>query len=148
MSISEYVDIATAIMMLGSVVLVVIQLKVHNEQRKLDSFAKLYDINRELISLGFNNTELFEVLLDSEDVDPRLERRYLQLWFNQLSLMHAYRSRGLYPCEQPESLEADVQDFLQMKNMRSHWEAFGGYYPKAFRLFVEEMINQSNDPSS
>jgi len=70
MTTDQYVAVFSAAISFFGLLLVVIQLRDSNEQRKLESQIRLYDITRELISLGFSNPQLFEVLKDSENVDP------------------------------------------------------------------------------
>ena len=147
MSVTEFAGVFTSLMLFASLFMVVIQLKAHTEQRKLDSLTKLYDVNRELIALGFKHPQLFDILMDEKNADPIWERRYLQLWFNQLSLIHAYQRRGLYPSELPEDLETDVRDFMTMDNMRRHWSAYGRYYSTSFRAFVDRIVNESEKPA-
>jgi hypothetical protein len=46
---------------------------------------KLYDINRELISFAISHPPLLNVLEDEKIANPLAEKRYLQLWLNQLT---------------------------------------------------------------
>lgn len=129
-----------------SIFLVVFQLHNHTEQRKLESLLQIKDINRQLLALGFANPELFEILHDSKEVDPVLERRYLQLWFNQMALIHAIHRRGLFPDELRESLERDMRDFLKLENMRTHWRRYGNFYPTSFQQFVDGLMQEGGPP--
>ena len=56
------------------------QMRDGNQQRKIESEIRMYDINRELIAMGFDKPELFEILKDTNKGDSELERWYLQLW--------------------------------------------------------------------
>ncbi len=110
-----------------------IQLRDHNRQRKLESEIRVYDVNRELLKLGFDRPELFEILEDAEEVDPVWERRYLQLWLNQLTLIFAMHKRGYFKDELESSLVRDNKDFMLLNNMRHHWQGYRKYYPASFR---------------
>ena len=55
----------------AGLVFVAWQMRDANKQSKLESQIRLYDINRELISLGFSKPELFEVLKDEKRPIPQ-----------------------------------------------------------------------------
>jgi hypothetical protein len=83
-SLDHFVSVFSALLSFVGLILVVIQFRRATTQREAESLVKLADINRELLSLGFDHPQLFPILEDSPKVDPVLERRYLQLWLNQL----------------------------------------------------------------
>jgi hypothetical protein len=114
-----------------------------NKQSKLDSQIRLYDINRELISLGFSKPELFEVLKDEGKPDPTIERWYLQLWLNLLSLFYSLKMAGILEREYEESVDHDLRDMLGMPNMRRHWQEFGRFYPASFQGVVNEVLHEA-----
>lgn len=126
-----------------SIFLVIFQLHGHTEQRKIESLIQVYDINRQLLMLGFSTPELFDILQGSQNTDPVWERRYLQLWLNQMALINAIQDRGLFSAEQRESLERDMRDFLALDNMRRHWQSYRGYYPASFQTYVDSLIKTS-----
>lgn len=76
-----------------------LQLRDSTRQRESESIVKLYDINRELLSLAFLHPSLFDVLEDKPIKDHLSEKRYLQLWLNQISLSHTFRRHAVV---QPE----------------------------------------------
>jgi hypothetical protein len=119
------------------------QIREANKQSKLESQIRLYDINRELISLGFSKPELFEVLKDESKADPTLERWYLQLWLNQLSLFHSLKSAGVLESDYQESVEHDMRDMFGMPNMRRHWQTYGKYYPASFQESVNNILHEA-----
>lgn len=119
------------------------QMRDGNKQRKMDSQIRLYEINRELISLGFEKPELFEVLKDGEKIDHNLERRYLQLWLNQLSLIFSLKATGALQKDYQESCERDLRDMFELASMRRHWRAFGKYYPASFRKAVNDILDEA-----
>lgn len=119
------------------------QLRDGNRQKKVESQIRLQDINRELISLGFDHPELFEVLKDGGKADPTLTRRYLQLWLNQLSLFFALKTAGTLQRDFEESCEQDFRDMFDLPSMRSHWNTYGKYYTAPFRKAVEAIRNEA-----
>lgn len=136
------VALFSALISFAAIFLLIFQLYNHTEQRKLESLMQLYGINRELIGLGFAHTQLFDVLLDLEGVDPVWERRYLQLWLNQLALIHACHCRGLFVAELHEGLSIELREFMSMANMRRHWRRYGHVYPTSFRKLVDGIVQQ------
>lgn len=123
-----------------SLFLVVVQLRDHNRQRKLESEIHIYDVNRELLKLGFDKPELFEILEDAQDADPVRVRRYLQLWLNQLALIYSMHQHGYFKNELEDSLVREVREFMKLKNMQRHWQKQRNFYPAPFRRFVDGVI--------
>lgn len=143
MSVDQFVTIFSVTISFVGLLLVVIQLRDGTRQRKLESQIHLYDLNRELISLGFANPRLFDILKDAADVEPTLEQRYLQLWLNLYSLVHAFGQSGAIQKGVEESFVTDFRDVLRMKNMRRHWQRFGQYYPASFQQAVNAALKEA-----
>ncbi len=135
----------TTVASLVSLLLVVLQLRQNTDQRRLESILAIYDVNRQLIGMGFENPVLFKVLNDEPDVDPALERRYLQLWLNQIAIIHHLDSRGLVPAELGEGFKADITGFLALKNMRRHWQRTKRLYPGSLRATLDAMVSAVTD---
>ena len=143
MTIDQWVAIFSAGVSFAGLLFVAVQLRDGNRQRKLETQIHLYEINRELISLGFENPELFEVLKGRECVDPTIERRYLQLWLNLLSLIFTFQETGGFQRDYQECCDHDVRDMIRMPNMRRHWHQYGKYYPASFRNWVREILHDA-----
>lgn len=155
MSIDQHIALFSAMIALLTFVVgcaglatVIIQLRDAARQREADSMVKLFDINRELLSLGFSHHGLFKVLEDQPTADGLSEKRYLQLWLNQLSLMHSYAQQAINQPELKESLDRNLIDFFTMKNMRHHWNEFGRFYPASFQRRVTEIIERPEPPQA
>ncbi len=119
------------------------QIYESNHQRKLESQIRMHDINRELIAMGFSKPELFEILKDTDKAAPELERWYLQLWLNQLSMFYSLKTAGIMQKDYQESVQRDFHDMFQKSNMRRHWQAFGKYYPASFRKAVNAILDEA-----
>ena len=143
MTIDQWLSASLDVISFLGFVVVIIQLRDSTRQTKLESQIRLYDINRELISLGFSKPELFRVLHDADKVDPTIERRYLQLWLNQLCLVNSFKQSRTFTKEVQDSFEADVRDMLRMENMRRHWQEFEQYYPASFRKSVNDLLHEA-----
>jgi hypothetical protein len=123
------------------------QIRVARQQRQSASLLEIYDINRQLLILGFSNAELFAIL-NGKNADPETERRYLQLWLNQLSLIHAYLRRSAVDADLADSLKREVTDFMEQPNMQKHWKLYGALYPDSFQRMVETIVNPAAAPQA
>ena len=119
------------------------QMRDANQQRKLETQIKLYDINRELISLGFSLPEMFRVLEDAKGIDSTIERRCLQLWLNQLALIDSFKRSGAFERDVQDSFEADLRGMMSMQNLRRHWKEFGKIYPVSFQKSVAKILHDT-----
>jgi len=131
-----------------SVLIVAWQMRDATKQSKLESQIRLYDINRDLISLGFSKPELFEILKDEKGIDATLQRRYLQVWLNQLCLVDAFKRNGEFTKDVEESFETDIRDMMLLENMRHHWQAYGKYYPASFQESVNDILREAGHEST
>lgn len=145
---SDIVAAVSALFSFISLLLVVLQLRQNTEQRRLESVLSIYDVNRHLIALGFENPELFKVLQDGTDIDPTMERRYLQLWLNQIAIIHFLESRGLIAPELGEGFNADIAGFLAMENMQRHWQRHKRLYPASLRAALDALIPTASPDSN
>jgi hypothetical protein len=146
MSLDHWVAVFSASISFAGLLLVVLQLRDNNRQRQSESLVEILDINRELLSLGFSHPQLFAILEDAKNADPVWERRYLQLWLNNFSLVHSYLTHSMLEGELRENLERDVADFMTMENIRKHWQRYGKFYPTSFRKYVDEILKK-HEPS-
>ena len=138
MPFDQLVSLFSALISFVGLVFVAWQLRDGNKQRKVESLLHIYAINREIISLGFSNPELFQIL-HGKKADPILERHYLQLWFNQFALIHSFYGRNFFTPEMQDCLELDMRDFLAQDNMRRYWLHQRIYYPESFQRFIDEL---------
>lgn len=141
MPFDQIVSLSSAVISFIGLLLVAWQLRDGNKQRKVESLLQIYGINREIITLGFSNPELFQIL-HGKKADPILERHYLQLWFNQFALIHSFYGRKFFPPEMQESLEQDIHDFLTQENMRRYWLHQRIYYPESFQVFIDRLAGE------
>jgi hypothetical protein len=146
MSLDNYVAIFSAVVAFAGLLLVALQIRASTRQRESESLVELYDINRQLLSLGFSYHGLFQVLEDKKAADPLAEKRYLQLWFNQLSLTHIYLQRSVVHPELRESMERNLADFMLMENAQRHWRQYGTFYPTSFQRYVNGILKQIEPP--
>ncbi len=131
---------------LAGLLIVIWQLRLNYRQRQVQSIVQIYDVNRQLLTLGFSHPELFKIMADDENADPVLERRYLQLWLNQFAQIHSYMYESISKRELRDSLTRDIAEFFTMENMRRHWRHHGSFYPESFQKFVNDIIKKNEPP--
>lgn len=148
MLLEQFFPLFSALISFAGLVLVVMQLRANAKQQELNSLVEIYDINRQLLSLGFDHPQLFEILADAENLNPVLERRYLQLWLNQFDLIYSYMSKSVFKHELEDSLVRDVSDFMTMKNMQRHWREHGTYYSQSFQDFINGILKKKEPPKT
>lgn len=143
----DYLAAVSLVFSFISIFLVVIQLHDLTAQRKIESLIQISDINRQLLMLGFSMPELFDVLSGKPATDPALEQRYLQLWLNQMLLIHTIQCRGFFPADLRDSLERDMRDLLAMENAQAHWQRYRSFYPASFQTYVDGLTVTEGGPS-
>lgn len=117
-----------------------------NRQRESEAMLKLYDINRQLITLGFSHPELFDVMEDEHIQNSLFEKRYLQLWLNQLAVSHAFLKRAVSQREFKEELRRNLEDFISMKLMQNHWQHHFMFYTDSFQRRVNGILSKDEPP--
>lgn len=146
MTLDQIISLGSALISFVGLLFVALQLREGNKQQQLSSLVEIYDINRELITLGFSHPQLFAVLQDTKNVDPTWERRYLQLWFNHLALIHSYLLNSVFDAELGASLRLELSSFVKMENARRHWQQYQSYFPRSFQELVNESIGPLEAP--
>src|SRR5882672_9526585 len=146
MPLDQIVSLFSALISFAGLVFVALQLRDGNKQQELASLVEIYDINRELLTLGFSQPKLFEILADAPQTDATLERRYLQLWLNQFAIIHSYMEEAVFKRELKDSLTREVAEFFTMENMQRHWRHHGAFYPVSFQEFVSEVLKKNEPP--
>lgn len=140
MEISEYMAIISTVISVVSLTVVFIELHGNRKQNETSAIIQIYDINRQLVSLGFSHPELFEVTRGQHPQSTETQRRYIQLWLNQMELCYQMNKRGLFQSSQWESMKLDIEDFMGIDRVQAHWKSFGQFYPEPFRHFIDELI--------
>lgn len=131
-----------ALIPFASLVLLLIQLRRGTKQKNLESLYRVYDVSRQLLSLGFTHPALFDVLNDAPDVNPEWEKRYLQMWLNQLSMVHTYLKNGSFDPEFHDSLHREIAYLMTLQNMQRHWKNNGDIYSPSFQKLVNGILEK------
>jgi hypothetical protein len=146
MTFDHLVSLVSACTSLAGLIFVAVQLRDSNRQRESEAIVKLYDVNRQLIALAFSHRSFLKILEDQPVADPLLEKRYLQLWLNQLSLIHTFLKHAVVENELKDELHRNLVDFLSMENMRKHWKHYGSFYPDSFQKRVNQILSKQSEP--
>src|ERR1700677_3185174 len=104
MSLDHYVSLFGAGISFFALMFLAVQIRDDTKQREIVSLVELYGINRQLLTLGFSHRALFEVLEDKSIDDTLSQKRYLQLWLNQLSLSHSFLRHSVVQTELQDEL--------------------------------------------
>ena len=148
MSLDHYVSLFSAGISFVGLLFVAVQLRDATKQRELESLVELYDINRQLMAFGFEHPMLFEILEDRPIANPLWQKRYLQLWLNQLSLSHSFLRHSVVQTELQDELSRNLVDFLGMKLMQQHWQEYGSFYPDSFQQRVNDILKKKEPPKA
>lgn len=124
-----------------SALFVFFQLRVGKKQVSLEHFSKIIAVNRELLTLGFQDPELFRVI-DGKKIEDEVKlRKYLQLWVNQTDLIFKAKKAKVLDKETIKALDSDVAELFALQEMRKHWNEVGQYYSKDMQAYINRLIN-------
>lgn len=137
----------TALISAVGLLAVFVQLRRGTKQREAQSLVQVFDINRQLITLGFSQPDLFDVLDDATGVDPAREEHYLQLWLNQMWVIHFFLEQSFFPRGVREASFAALEDLAAMGNFRRFWARKRKFYPASFRKMVDDFTKEKEPPT-
>lgn len=151
--LANWFSLLQTVGIIGGLILVMIQIhhstrqiRANTRQQELNSLIKVTDRNHQLLALGFDHPKLFDILEDEKSHNPKWERRYLQMWLNQLSLIHACQKTGQFDSEFTDSLNRDFGYILSLRNMQHYWKRFSEFYPPSFQKLINGIIEKSEPP--
>jgi hypothetical protein len=133
--IPDWVAIISVVVSFASLLTVFIELRRGRHQRRAEALIQIYDTNRELLTLGFEKPELFDVIGAGD-----AGHRYLQLWLNQIALIVELRSQRLFTRAQWESLESDIGFFAENPRFHEIWPDVRRFYPRAVQDILDAKI--------
>lgn len=138
----SWIPLISATISFVGLLAVFVQLRRGTKQRESQSLVQILDINRQLLTLGFSNPDLIRVLHDATDVDPMREEHYLQLWFNQMWLIHLFLGQSTFNKEIKEPLLCAMEEMTTLANFRRLWQRKRMFYSASFREFVDAFIEK------
>ena len=148
MTLEQWVSVFGTVIGFCGLLFVGLQFRQGNRQRESDSMVKLYDINRELLTLSFHFPQLLDLLEDKDIPDRRMQKRYLQMLLNQMEQFFSFSRNAMRDKELKESVERNLVDFLSMRTMQEHWKESGSFYTASFQRHVNAILNKKEPPRS
>lgn len=121
----------------------IVQVRAYTKQLKLDSLIKISEINREILSLGFSDSELFDILENDATENTKKAKRYYQLWLNQIDIIWHAQKYDLFDADDNESIRTDIADLFMLGGMRSHWDSVSKYYSKGLCKYIDGILSDS-----
>jgi hypothetical protein len=140
----HWISLFSVAISFAGLMLVVRQLRDNTKQQESASLVEINDLNQRLISLGFSHPQLFAILHDAKDADPLWEQHYLQLWLNQMLLIHTYLRRSALEAELKEGLLGDFAHLAGHENFQRHWRKCASVYPKSFQTLIDSLIDEKS----
>ncbi|MBK1859360.1 DUF6082 family protein [Cerasicoccus arenae] len=136
--ILEWFSALEGVASLATLLVLLWQIGMLLRQLRFNAVLHIYDINRDLIGRALDDPDLRKVLDGEQIADASKEKRYFQLWINQIKLIHlGWRSRFLPRTSWP-SLQKDIGDFTSLPRFQTNWKEVSQYYSGDFREFLEE----------
>lgn len=114
-------------------------MRTTSRQTSLDAYCRINDINRTLITIGFEDRELLDLLDGHQINDHQKAQRYLQLWLNQIAIIHASRKLCLIDNNLWNSMFCDASEFFELPIMRDHWSQVRQYYDPELQSLLDRM---------
>lgn len=135
MDISGIFAAVSAVVSVVSLLTVFVELRSGRLQRKAESLIQVYDANRELLTLGFDKPELFDVIGTGD-----YGHRYLQLWVNHIALIVELRRQNLFSPTQWKALDNDIGYFVENPKFRLIWPEIRMFYPRPLQKILDAKI--------
>jgi hypothetical protein len=145
---ANWFSLVQTVSILTGLAVVAIQQRQGRLQRESDSLVKLHDINRELVCFAIAHPALLKVLEDQDIPNHLAQKRYLQMWLNQLSLSHSFLKNSVVQPELQDELRRNLADFMTMENMQKHWHHYGAFYPESFQQRVNDLLKKGEPPAA
>lgn len=146
MTKDQWISLFGALISLAGFLVVVLQMQEGLKQRRLEVLYQIYDVNRQLLMMAYSDPEIFKILNDKDGVDPDKEKHYLQMWLNQLSMIHSHLQSGGFDEEFSESLRTEIIDWMSCRNMQRHWDRFAYVYPPSFQKLANDILEEVGPP--
>lgn len=112
------------------------QLRFFKSQVYLEANSRILENTKSLISMGFEDEELFKVFSDVPLANREKQRRYLQLWVNHIFIVWSSAREGLLADSCWEAYSRDNKEFFSLRSVREHWERVKDHYSAEFCEYI------------
>jgi len=133
---------------IGSGAFVAVQVRAYLRQLRFDALSRILEVNRQLLLVGFEHPELLTVLEGQTIADFRMQKRYFQMWLNQVHLMWLAHKENLIDETYWDGHSRDFISLANLENFKTHWEGAKTYYEGEFRVFVDSLIQATTQSPS
>jgi hypothetical protein len=124
------------------------QVRLLRSQLGLDVDLRVAAVNRELLTMAFDDPELFNLFDDKPISNGNKERCYVQMWLNHVHTMWNIHKHGLKPDAEWYSDQKDIALLFSLKAVRKHWENSKSFFPADFVQFVASLKDyRPEDPA-
>lgn len=124
---------------LGTLFYTVRQVRLLRSQLQIDADLRIAEVNRELLKMAFQDTELFDLFDDKPLSNKRKERHYLQMWFNHIHTMWNAHEHGLVSEAEWYSNVKDISVFFSINLVKKYWEESKCFFPASFVEFITSL---------
>ncbi len=140
--LSLYTSLLALVVAGGSLLYTIRQVGLLKRQLQVDIRSRIAAVNRELLSLAFQDEELFRLFENQPLNNKSKQRHYIQMWLNHIFLMWDARQQQLLLESEWYADTKDISDFLSIETVGKHWEEVRSFYPPDFVAFVATLTNQ------
>lgn len=141
MDVSEWIAVVSIVTALVSFAF---QQFLSREVSKSNARARHYERTQTLLLRALDDPELLQAIGSVGEEDQK-RRRYWQLWLNHIEMI--YRQRNFFDRVHWQGTVIDVQGFMTIPDLKSHWHRYKGSYAADFQKFVDhEIMNEEAEP--
>lgn len=138
-----YISLLALVVAVLSAAFTFYQLRFFKSQVYLEANSRILENTKSLISMGFQDAELFNVFSGIPFANQEKQRRYLQLWVNHIFIVWTSATEGLLTDSCWQAYSRDNKEFFSLRSVREHWEMVKDHYSAEFCNYIAGI---STDP--
>ena len=111
------------------------QVRLLRSQIQIEAGFKIDAVNRELLTMAFNDAELFS-LFEDRPFTAYKQKFYIQMWLNHIDAMWQAHEHQLIKDSEWYAMKKDISDFFSINLVKQHWETVRSFHTPEFVQFV------------
>lgn len=127
---------------LSSAIFVFFRLKFARQQMKMDAWARIIQNNRDFLSMGFTDEDVWNVMDGKKIKSKTKETRIAQLLLNQAAVIFHSWDQGLLDKEHWSAAELDIHQTMQLPPLQERWKLAEFAYDARFKRFMNEILEK------
>lgn len=131
---------AALVISLTSAVFVFLRLKFSRQQMKVDAWARIIQNNRDILSMGFADEDVWNVMEGKRIKSKTKEARIAQLFLNQAAVIFHAWDQGLLHKEHWSAAKLDIHQTMQIASLQERWRQAEFAYDAKFKKFMNEIL--------